>query len=390
MPHRRVVVIGAGPAGTSFAYLAGRMGYEVEVYEAARKPGVKPCAWATPRSVTRYVEVPDELVLNVIESVDVYLDGALVHSVELGANNIYIIDKPRWLSFLLEKSGSRIFLGKKANEEGAFGEGVTVIATGNKWERSPRPRLRALEYVVKTGGWLSDKLELWFNSSFVGYTWIFPQGEGKVTVGVGAFKSYQFLKEYLDSFVARHGKLCGGRVLRMAGDLVVADGLHLELAEPRKGVYVVGEALGAVFPMTGEGIRPSVITSYTLLKALTGGGSYPEELARTGLLLAMKVQKVVVGLALALGPEGRAELLRRVPPEKAGLLALGEFNEETLRKELGELGEALESLDVNLEEALSDVGSKQDDYSAPGRYVNRELKGTAIHELYRYGVGHPE
>lgn len=355
---QHVEIIGAGPSGASLAYFLSRYGVSTRVYESNEAPGWRPCAWGVPRQIEKYIELPKEVILNYIDEIELYLDRSGLYSAEFRGGWGYIIDKPRWLAHLLEKSGAEVHFKRLVDINRILSsvrdeETITVIAAGKSWAPPTVLRLNALEYVLKADGWPGNKIEFWFDSSFVGYTWIFPRGEGTVSVGVGAFKDFNFLREYLDVFTRRHGKLGGSRKLLVRGDSLVVSGLNTKRAVLKKNVYAVGEAIGAVFPITGEGIRPSVITSYALSRALRFNGDYVRELKETGLFLAMNLHKMILWTALNSTPEERAYLLSSMPLEKSVALATGEFKREDIESSFPFLSEVLntiESEEIALEE----------------------------------------
>ena len=357
----KIRIIGAGPAGSSLAYYLSKYGFEVEVYESHQKPGNRPCAWGTPKQIEKYIEIPKELVLNYIDTIDLYLDKKLLFSSDFKGGWGYIIDKPKWLEYLLNNSKAIVkfkqpYDVKKLNSIINKNEHVLVLANGRAGAEENSLRLNAIEYVMEADSWPNNKIEFWFNSSFVGYTWIFPRGDKHISVGVGAFKSFSFLKEYLDVFIRNHSKIQSGKKIQCRGDSLVIGGLRLDKAVRASNIYAVGEAIGAVFPITGEGIRPSVITSYALSSALLSNSNYVSELRKTKLPLAMNIHKIVLWLAMNSSPEERAHLLSSVPIEKSVLIATGEFDTKEITEAypfLAELMDDIEKNDIILEEYIN-------------------------------------
>jgi len=348
----KIIIVGAGPAGSSLAYYLSRQGFEVEVYESHQKPGNRPCAWGVPKQIERFIDIPKELVLNYIDVIDLYLNKKLLYSAEFKGEWGYVIDKPNWLKYLLDNSKATVkfrhpYDTKKLNSQNEDEEHILVLANGRTGADEGSLKLNAIEYVLEVDSWPNNKIEFWFDSSFVGYTWVFPRGDKHVSVGVGAFKSFSFLNKYLDEFIKNHPKIRSGRTIKKKGDFLVISGLRIDKAVRAKNVFAVGEAIGAVFPITGEGIRPSVMTSFALSRALSHETSYINELRKTGLPFAMNIHKVVLWMAMSSTPEERAQLLSSVPLEKSVLLATGEFDIEELKNSYPFLAEILDNLEKN-------------------------------------------
>ena len=100
MTKYEFAVIGAGPAGAAYAYFAANNSYKIIVYDYTT-PGKKPCGWAVPIQVEKYLKIPHSTILTKIKSFSVYIDGELAHRYEHGTWG-YIIDKPLFLIELLE------------------------------------------------------------------------------------------------------------------------------------------------------------------------------------------------------------------------------------------------------------------------------------------------
>jgi flavin-dependent dehydrogenase len=58
--------------------------------------------------------------------------------------------------------------------------------------------------------------------------------------------------------------------------------------------YVVGEAIGAVMPLTGEGIRPSILTSYALATSIFRNENYTELLQKLNIYKASRLQAKIL------------------------------------------------------------------------------------------------
>ncbi|MEM4035997.1 MAG: hypothetical protein QXU97_05260 [Fervidicoccaceae archaeon] len=328
MESRRVVIIGAGPAGASLAYFLRGTTHEVAVHEGSPRLAARACGWVTPSSLSQLVKIHEEAILTEIDEIKAYLDGKELVELRFGAPFFLAVNKPLWLELLLEESGAELETGRRMHLyslTSAEGQ-LIVIAAGSigLLARALRARvIRAVQYLVELteGRAASDVVEFWFDSQSAGYFWVFPRGGDRLSVGFGGVIDYETLWRRLEVFLARR---FGGRarIIGRGGGPIAATGLKMNLLEER-GVCAVGEAAGASLPLTGEGIRPSVITSLALARCLSGGRSYAEELEATGLPGVSKLHSAVLEALLGMRPEARAAVLRALPPELMIELALG-------------------------------------------------------------------
>ena len=330
LESKRIHIIGAGPAGASLAYMLRGSTHEVLVYEASFSPGLKACGWAVPAIIERVIPIPKEAILAEIKRVKVFLNGKMLTEVDAKGRWGYILNKPLWLKLLLD--ASRVELSRRIAEEHidaliADDNSIVVVAMGFYWSRSPRERINAVQYVIGNLR-LNDveSVEFWFEQDNIGYFWVFPQSDTTLRIGVGGFKSYRELWSMLDSFVGRRLGACTGKKLGAGGAPIVVSGLQEDLLEASSRVYAIGEAVGAVFPLTGEGIRPSIITSSALAKHILGRGAYVEELKKSGLLSAMKAHRKVLEYLKKATPKERAEILASLPSDFLIDFAVGDIN----------------------------------------------------------------
>ncbi len=322
-----ISIIGAGPAGAALARFLSDKGFRVTVYDAAPRPALKPCGWGVPIEVEEYLRIPGDAVINDIMGYRIYLDGRLIHeNISSRRKWGYIVDKPRLIKLLLEgveaRFSSPVRFRPDGRPAGGFEGEVVVVASGHYWPRAPRTRLLAIQRRLRGVDIDPQVIEIWFNSSMVGYTWVFPEGEGEARVGVGGFKGFGELQRRLEAFIASRPGLARGSGGRVEGAYLVVSGVDEDLLE-WKGPYVVGEALGAVFPLTGEGIRPSIITSWALAESIAAGRPYRSVLEETGLLSNMRLHRLILGYVRRASPSMRARVLGDMPGDVMERVSLG-------------------------------------------------------------------
>ncbi len=292
-----IQIIGAGIAGASLAYYL-KDDFDLKVYEARRDVGLKPCACGVLREVEEFLKIPKDVILNEIVRSEVFLNGKKIRE-DRGNPLGYIVDKREFIRGLLE--GVDVELGRRVKPEELPRDDVRVVAVGHQFHREDK--MLTVQYLVRYDDVEEDTLKMFWSGEFVGYFWLFPYGD-LAKVGVGGFLSYKNLKRMLDDFVSE----LGCNVIKRESSFVYVGGIREELYS--KGYYVIGEALGAVYPITCEGIRPSIASAYALARAIRGGSDFREEFEKTQIPQQIKLQRKALEILLESPPELRAEYIK--------------------------------------------------------------------------------
>ncbi|MFC8182483.1 geranylgeranyl reductase family protein [Rhodococcus sp. NPDC057297] len=294
-----VLVIGAGPAGSSAAAWAARAGRDVVLADAATFPRDKTCGdGLTPRAIAELnrlglgdwvrgraenrglrlsgfgqelqlewpggslptvgsavprTELDDRIRVAAVDSgatmiegakaVDATTDGARVTSVTFANGDEIRCEK------LIVADGVRSTLGKKL---------------GRTWHRDTTFGVAARAYIDSDRSddpWISSHLELRDAAGTVqpGYGWIFPLGTGQVNIGVGTLATAKrpgpgALRPLLDLYTSqrRQDWSLTGDLRAVASALLPMGGAVSNVA----GVNwaIIGDAAACVNPLNGEGI----------------------------------------------------------------------------------------------------------------------------------------
>ena len=322
------VVVGGGPAGAALAWSLGRRGFRVLVAEALPRPGLKPCGRGIPDAGDLPFGVPGECVARRVRGARLFVDGREAFSIEGGLEG-YIVDRTCLVEALVSMGGAelatRAFYDKRRSTLRVGGRivdvdrGKTIIAGGHPYY--PGEKISAVQVLVR-GDW-PDRLDIFFDTRLVGYYWIFPSTPGLVEVGVGGFASTEELKGLLDKFLRSHPAtedLRRGDIVRFEGARIAVGGVWRGGLE--RWPLHIGEAAGFVYPLTGEGIRPSMLSAVRLAEALAEGRSpvsiLGEEPAR-----GVNLQRRILDSVKRMSPEERASLLLSIPSELHVKVALG-------------------------------------------------------------------
>ncbi len=140
----------------------------------------------------------------------------------------------------------------------AAGANISLLRKTGLLKKSPPSNLAARAYFENVEG-LDDTIMLFFDGvERPGYGWVFPVGPGKANIGCGVFfDSSTPQPGHLSRLIKNHSYL--QRILKHAKQVGPIKGYPLRTdfspsLSGRDRILVVGEAVGLVNPITGEGI----------------------------------------------------------------------------------------------------------------------------------------
>lgn len=277
----KIAVVGLGVAGS---YLAARLASETnhEVYGFEMLPFAdSKCAWGASRHELSRLMKPFDIDF----SGYVLYEGKRVNVVFPDQTTLTIptvglvtFDKNRLeedLVALAQKGGAKIFRGRKV----VLGElsGFDLVVDASGVYRSLLPKIEGdlifpnIEHrVLYDGPTPFDDFTVIPYPGLTGYTWFFPLGPNVAHVGGGDRLRRQ--KQFVEQFMAKYG----GKVVRTIGRPIRllpfgrTGPVYVRLNG--KTVVGVGEAIGTVFPLLGEGIIPSFQSAEALFGSISPTG----------------------------------------------------------------------------------------------------------------------
>lgn len=326
-----LAIVGGGPAGLSLAYFLKGSKINATVYESLPQVGQKPCAWGVMKGIEEYIQIPREAVISEIKGFRIYLDGKLLYDIKGRETLGYIVNKPRFLRILGEKVDLRLN-SKVVEKDGKVfvnGEEIKadkVIYASGHYSLKGEYTIPAIQYI--TDYKIDPEIvEMYFFSDLLGYGWIFPEEDGS-KIGIGGYADVNFLKERLKSLVK--GKIKAFQGAKVADYGVLEDRLST-------GNYI-GEALGTVYAVTGEGIRPSIMSAKIMADSLINNKDFSHEFKKSKLYWSLQIHAKVIREAKKKGQQGVKGLERvllKTPPELVLKFALGDFTKIDLLKIFG-------------------------------------------------------
>ncbi|MPZ98510.1 MAG: geranylgeranyl reductase family protein [Dehalococcoidia bacterium] len=288
MQQADVIVVGAGPAGSTAAREIAQGGARVLLLDRARFPRDKPCGGGiTIRTAALLPFSLDPVVEDVVTGARLRVRGGREVTRDAGRPITYMTQRRHLDQFLVERaqeagvdfrdgqavrrvhrrpdgcyevrtgSGDAHVARVVIGADGANG----VVATALGYEHAPESAL-ALEGNLPCPNGVPEAFQhrvvLNFGHLPGGYGWVFPKGD-HVNVGVGGWKPA----------MAKRLRPALHRICRLydidPSDLRDLRGHHLPMQRPGAltaagGSAVVGDAAGLVDPLSGEGIHAAIVS----------------------------------------------------------------------------------------------------------------------------------
>ncbi len=280
-----VVVVGAGPAGSTAARLLSESGREVLILEKRRFPRPKLCAGGVTHKVIPLLPPGFENVklCSHSKAYIYYPDKGMAH-VEVEANGplVHMVERMDFDHYLLKASleaGASLLENRNVRSVYPWGESMQVTASNgetfyaryvvaadgcnsvirNQVSRY-RPRVFSLETTLKVNEEL-DHVVLDFGWIPKGYGWIFPKN-GRASVGIGMLDYSPEIMRFYNDFLERHDL----PHVRPRGYFLPMYSLENNFS--RGKILFVGDAAHLVDPVTGEGIYYAIKSGSLAAKAL--------------------------------------------------------------------------------------------------------------------------
>jgi flavin-dependent dehydrogenase len=294
----RIAIVGAGTTGAYCYSLLTRQGFQVDIFDRTRKTacGINPCAWGTSRGFTEQLKAagldPEKYILQKFDSVimdEVRIRGELM-----------TINKPALIRDLLGGANIRGDRFKMADY------GRVIDATGITRAFLPPIKndvlLPCIQQRIQPKQQLDNRIQL----GKIGYAWCFPLGEFGAHIGCGSLVSNpkKMLKQigWLDHSSPDSEQIpvcaCSGNV-RLTGP---HDALPFVTERSDIPVWGIGEAIGCVAPLAGDGIVPGMKSVSLLMENWENPEGYMRSILKE--FEWMKNERTVIDKILASTPVG--------------------------------------------------------------------------------------
>jgi len=287
-----VAVVGAGPAGTSVARTAAKLGLRTLLLEKEPLPRNKLCGGGVTPKVLKLFDfsLPNELIECTTRSARIHV-GEEQYPFETDSALVYMTSRSEFDAFLAEKAAEagadfkdrspvdglqvqtthvelRTPNGRFHSKlvVGADGMGsITASRAGIRERWTPHAVAYAIESEVPVGERAVQDFigsnayfDMHFGVSPAGYGWVFPKDD-HLTVGVGCRLSrLRDARTLFDTFVRRIPELAGVDIPRPQAHLIPLGGA-IEVPTVSDRVLLTGDSAGFAEPLLGEGIYFSIL-----------------------------------------------------------------------------------------------------------------------------------
>jgi digeranylgeranylglycerophospholipid reductase len=300
-----VVIVGAGPAGSTAAMYAAEKGASVLLLDKKKEIGNPiQCAGFLPDASEVQALLPDARLPDTLKNYPkscvlqhintqrlIPPNGSIKEFAVKGA----VLDRRRYDQFLAEKAakaGAELMVKTRVTKV----EGTTVKTSGFYGKHSIKakviigadgpnslvarskglafkPELKetsvALEYQVRNVDIDPYALEMYFGKDFVpgGYAWIFPEGGDRANIGIGIRRGLAekgvSAKEYLHRFMLKHPvaapRLKNCTIMNIIAGIIPVNGAPERTATENS--LIVGDAAGQIIATNGSGLPPAMIAA---------------------------------------------------------------------------------------------------------------------------------
>lgn len=269
----KLAIVGAGITGAYLFRILKREGCEAHLFDRqiTTRCGLTPCAWGTSKDFCELVERagldPSRYILR-------RLDHVIMDDTRIKAD-LMVFDKPHLVKDLLTDAKVHLTALPLRRYE------RVIDATGTARALLPPIKddiiLGCRQYLVETMEPLENRIKL----GGIGYAWCFPLSGNLYHIGCGSLLAdpQRILKNlgWLESTSARHAKeilcSCTGKI-RLTGPYqsrpFVTDDFGGE-------IWGIGEAIGCVAPLAGDGVVPGMKSVQLLLNAWDKPQKYTED-----------------------------------------------------------------------------------------------------------------
>lgn len=274
-----LIVIGAGPAGSSAAQAAAQRGVKVLLIDRRQRIGFPvQCAELVSQWISSHASFDSKAAIQSIDTMIVHLPDGTTFKMK---NPGYMLDRSLFdkeLATSAALSGAELSTGTKALESSSEGvliefnskrewvrAKVIIGADGvhsmvARWTKQPSSKqMAALQYEVVLFE-PQTHTDIYFQPDYEGgYAWFFPKGN-TANAGIGVIPSKTSLLSALLDFFLNNLKDSG---ILPRIEIVSKTGGSIP-CEPRKqtvfgNILLVGDAAGHAHPITGAGILNAVI-----------------------------------------------------------------------------------------------------------------------------------
>ncbi len=270
----KVAILGAGLTAAYLFRLLLQSGIRADVFgkDPGTSCGVSPCAWATSRE---FAELAKDAGLDASAYALSNIDHVLMDGFRIGVD-LMTFDKQKLLEDLFSGAG----IQRSGFDAGSYER--VIDASGVSRALLPAIdgdlTLPCVQFRVRTDEALENRITL----GGIGYAWCFPLSKGEYHIGCGSLLVDPAMRLRELGWVSGNGSpgkvLCGCK-----GNIrLTSPHASLPFVTRHNGcdVWGVGEAIGCVAPLAGDGIVPGMKSVNLLMRSWDDPEGYTRAIMR--------------------------------------------------------------------------------------------------------------
>jgi len=286
-----VIIIGAGPAGSSCAKKLSENGFSVKIFDRRSELGSpKRCGEGLSEATQDLIgKIPEKCIAQRIKGARLYSPNEKQIDVVIDKGGFVLERKvfDKWLAEEAIKAGAEIqantFISSLIKDDSYF-TGVKGEFIGEDFEEKAKMIVCAtgaesllrkqtlgiysqlnlidscLQYEMSGIETVPEFIHIYLGNKISprGYVWVFPKGKDRANVGVGIIPGEKKPQFYLEEFIKRHPEINKGSITEVNAGCVPVGGLLRDMVT--NGFLVCGEAAHHVNPIHGGGIKEAIIS----------------------------------------------------------------------------------------------------------------------------------
>ncbi|MDD3984496.1 MAG: geranylgeranyl reductase family protein [Methanobacterium sp.] len=273
-----VIVIGAGPVGSTFARYIANEGFKVAILERKKEVGVPlQCAGLLGKKIKDINILPDKYILNKVYGAYLHSPSNTILKVGRKDPQAYVIDRIAYDKFLAEQAvdaGAKLLLNHKVkdvniktgevyleNNSNKIFQGKIIVGTDGHASKvsdkfNPKTKsVMAAQYLLdmKKDVFDMDNVNPHVNSNISpGFIWMIPISKSMARVGLFANKDYNKLNHILKDFIHDNILYKNATILKKYQGFIPVYNPKKKIVKDR--AILIGDAASQVKPTTGGGL----------------------------------------------------------------------------------------------------------------------------------------
>ncbi|MCK9152115.1 geranylgeranyl reductase family protein [Methanobacterium alcaliphilum] len=276
MNHYDILVVGAGPVGSTFARQMAEKGYNVGVLERKKQIGLPlQCAGLLAKKVKKVNILPDEFIINKVKGAYLHSPSDHILKVSKEKPEAFVLDRVKYDQYLAEiaiSEGAQIMLQQnvcevdlksgrvRTNGGKELSADIIVDAGGHNSVLSKQldpksKKFEAAQYNLKFEGSIFEPefVNLHVNEYISpGFIWCIPISENEVRIGLFGRDNYANLSIFLNKFIKSHYNETNFKIIKKHHGSIPIANFNKKIIKERS--LLLGDAAAQVKPTTGGGL----------------------------------------------------------------------------------------------------------------------------------------